>query len=152
MVFNATFNNISVISWQSVLLVEETGVPGENHLPVTSHWQTLSHNLLLLPVRSNVVSVLTLSVLQKCVLNYISMFLLLSFGRCCWIINPRRYYPLSSKCCAFFKKIYLSLKCNIKRQYPSSIGHLCQLLLSCLVSLLYLLQKILLKLFGISIF
>ena len=27
MVFNATFNNISVISWQSVLLVEETGVP-----------------------------------------------------------------------------------------------------------------------------
>jgi hypothetical protein len=31
MVFNAIFNNISVISWQSVLLVEETGVPGENH-------------------------------------------------------------------------------------------------------------------------
>jgi hypothetical protein len=29
-VFNATFNNISAISWQSVLLVEETGVPGEN--------------------------------------------------------------------------------------------------------------------------
>jgi len=28
--FNATFNNISVISWQSVLLVEETGVPREN--------------------------------------------------------------------------------------------------------------------------
>jgi len=30
MVFNATFNNISVILWQSVLLVEETGVPREN--------------------------------------------------------------------------------------------------------------------------
>ena len=27
MVFNATFNNISFLSWQSVLLVEETGVP-----------------------------------------------------------------------------------------------------------------------------
>jgi hypothetical protein len=27
MVFNATFNNILVISWRSVLLVEETGVP-----------------------------------------------------------------------------------------------------------------------------
>jgi hypothetical protein len=25
MVFNATFNNISVISWRSVLLMEETG-------------------------------------------------------------------------------------------------------------------------------
>jgi len=33
MVFYATFNNISVLSWRSVLLVEETGVPGENHRP-----------------------------------------------------------------------------------------------------------------------
>ena len=31
MVFNTTFNNISVILWQSVLLVEETGVPIEDH-------------------------------------------------------------------------------------------------------------------------
>jgi hypothetical protein len=30
MVFNATFNIISVISWRSALLVEETGGPGEN--------------------------------------------------------------------------------------------------------------------------
>jgi hypothetical protein len=30
MVFNATFNNISVILWQSVLLVDETEVPEEN--------------------------------------------------------------------------------------------------------------------------
>jgi hypothetical protein len=30
-VFNAIFNNISVLSWQSVLLKKETGVPGENH-------------------------------------------------------------------------------------------------------------------------
>ena len=43
-VFNATFNNISVILWRSVLLlVEETGVPGENHSPATSHSITLSH-------------------------------------------------------------------------------------------------------------
>ena len=46
MVFNATFNNISVISWRSVLLVGESGVPGENNRPVASHWQTLSHNLV----------------------------------------------------------------------------------------------------------
>jgi hypothetical protein len=37
MVFNATFNNISAISWQSALLVEETGVPRENHRPAASH-------------------------------------------------------------------------------------------------------------------
>ena len=42
-VLNATFNNISAISWQSVLLVEETRVPGENHRPAVSHQQTLSH-------------------------------------------------------------------------------------------------------------
>jgi hypothetical protein len=37
MVFNATFNNISAISLRSVLLVAETGVPGETHRPVASH-------------------------------------------------------------------------------------------------------------------
>jgi len=37
MVLNTTFNNISVISWLSALLVEETGVPKENHRPVASH-------------------------------------------------------------------------------------------------------------------
>jgi hypothetical protein len=42
MVFNATFNNISVILWWSVLLVEETGVPGENHQSVASHKQLSS--------------------------------------------------------------------------------------------------------------
>ena len=31
MVFNATFNNISFISWRSVVLMENTGVPRENH-------------------------------------------------------------------------------------------------------------------------
>jgi len=46
MVFNATFNNILVISWRSVLLVEETGVSGENHRPSASHSQTLSHNVV----------------------------------------------------------------------------------------------------------
>jgi hypothetical protein len=37
MVFNATLNNISVVLWRSVLLVEETGGPEENHRPVASH-------------------------------------------------------------------------------------------------------------------
>jgi hypothetical protein len=35
--FNATFNNILVMLWRSVLLVEETEVPKENHRPVSSH-------------------------------------------------------------------------------------------------------------------
>jgi hypothetical protein len=35
-VFNASFINISVISWRSVLLVVENGGPGENNRPVAS--------------------------------------------------------------------------------------------------------------------
>jgi len=46
MVFNVTFNNISVISWRSVLLVEETGALGENYRPVVRQWPTLSHNIV----------------------------------------------------------------------------------------------------------
>ena len=37
MVVNTTFNNISVILWRSILLVEKNRVPGENHQPAASH-------------------------------------------------------------------------------------------------------------------
>ena len=43
MVFHATFNNISIISWQSVLLVEKTGVPGENLSQVTDKKKVAEH-------------------------------------------------------------------------------------------------------------
>jgi hypothetical protein len=42
MVFNATLNNISGLSWRPVLVVEEVGVPGENHRSWASNWKTLS--------------------------------------------------------------------------------------------------------------
>ena len=41
MVFKATFNNFSFISWQLVLLVKETGV----HRPVATHWKNF-HKIL----------------------------------------------------------------------------------------------------------
>ena len=37
MAFDATFGGISVVLGRSVLLVEETGVPGEGHRSVASH-------------------------------------------------------------------------------------------------------------------
>ena len=37
LVFNVTFNNISVILWMLVLLEEETGGTRENHRPVANH-------------------------------------------------------------------------------------------------------------------
>jgi hypothetical protein len=57
MLFNATFNNISVVTWLSDLLVEETEVPGENHQPTVSHWQTVSHDADGLFVRNKNVDI-----------------------------------------------------------------------------------------------
>ena len=38
LVFSATYSNISAISWRTVLVVDESGVPGENHRPGASNW------------------------------------------------------------------------------------------------------------------
>ena len=46
MVFNATFNNISVISWWSVLSVEETDGHGENHQNLSQVTDKLYHIML----------------------------------------------------------------------------------------------------------
>jgi hypothetical protein len=63
MVFNATFNNISVISWWSVLLVKETRVSRENPptccksplcLVVMISWKSAECNDKHQPIRSNV--------------------------------------------------------------------------------------------------
>jgi hypothetical protein len=48
-----------LFQWRLILLVEETGVTGENHRPVTSNWQTCSHNvvhLTLIEIRTHNIS------------------------------------------------------------------------------------------------
>ena len=42
LLFNTIFNNTSIISWQSIILMEETGVFRENNTLPASYWQTLS--------------------------------------------------------------------------------------------------------------
>ena len=66
MVLNAIFNNISVIFLQSVLLVGEIRVPGENHQPAASHWQTFSHNVVSSTPRLSRVSIYLVNVLSGC--------------------------------------------------------------------------------------
>ena len=46
MVFNATFNNISVISWRSALLVEDTGVPEKKPTDLSQVTKKLYHIML----------------------------------------------------------------------------------------------------------
>jgi hypothetical protein len=56
MVFNATFNTISVITWGSVLLMGETGVPGENHRRVAGHPSpTLSKKTFINLIKNNII-------------------------------------------------------------------------------------------------
>jgi hypothetical protein len=50
MVFNATFNNISAISWLSVLFVEETGGPGENHRGILCY-NNNNNNFFIVPIK-----------------------------------------------------------------------------------------------------
>jgi hypothetical protein len=68
--FNATFKNISFISWWSVLLVEETGVPRENHRPVASQkWHSHQHKILHRLISSNSNRKMLLCIQFKCCKN-----------------------------------------------------------------------------------
>ena len=70
---NAIFNNISAISWRSILLVKETGGPGENHRPVASQWKTLSPNvvhLALIEIRTHNSRGIYTDSIRSCKSNY----------------------------------------------------------------------------------
>jgi hypothetical protein len=89
MVLNATFNNISAILWQSVLLVQETGVTGENHQPAASRQQTLSHN----NKKEN--QPLSVSIFRKC------------FNHEIWKNKSSYKNKLTCEFSTFFKELFL---------------------------------------------
>jgi hypothetical protein len=64
-----------IISWLSVSLVEETGVPRENHWPALGHWQTLSHNVVSSTPRLSGFELTTLVVMcTDCIGSYKSNY------------------------------------------------------------------------------
>jgi hypothetical protein len=65
LLLNAIFNNFSVISWRSVLLVKETRVPGEHHrdtvilfelTTLLCSWLNL-HNTMMIRIIYNIISI-----------------------------------------------------------------------------------------------
>jgi hypothetical protein len=52
MVLNATFNNISIISWRSDVLVQETGGPGGNMSLVTDKSYLCRGGHIVFPIRT----------------------------------------------------------------------------------------------------
>jgi len=53
MVFNAILNNISVTSWRSIVLVEETGIPQTCHKSLTNFITSCCREYTLPPWDSN---------------------------------------------------------------------------------------------------
>jgi hypothetical protein len=70
MVFNSTFNNISVISWRSVLLVEKTGTPGENRRPAASRWMLYRVHLVWAGFQLTTLVVIGTNCIGSCKSNY----------------------------------------------------------------------------------
>ena len=97
MVFNATSNNISGISWRSVLLVEETEVPRDNHQPVGSHWQTLSYNV----VHLTLIEIQTHN-WTSWVINKKETWIVASLWADFYLLSDRKYFLVG-----FFVKIFL---------------------------------------------
>jgi len=110
MVFNATFNNISAITWQSVLLVRETGVSVENHQPAASHWHTWLHIINVVSSTPTTLVVIVTNYTDSCKSKYHTittttdpLCVLYSTRNECWyyyyILNSSIWPLLQHACC-----------------------------------------------------
>jgi hypothetical protein len=95
MMFNTTFNNISVISWWSVLLWEETR---ENNRSVVSHWQVLTHNVAFSTPRLSGIRT-HIHLKKKTISGFVKYYLVQSIV----IVGCSRILPLVSQ----FTRYYL---------------------------------------------
>jgi hypothetical protein len=116
MVINATFIDSSVISWQSYLLVEETEVLKENHRTTASHWQTISHNVVLSTLRHELT---TLGVIGNdctcsCKFNYHAITATTApyyFWVLAWRVKQGKLHIYEPSC--FFLTINMIWNCSI---------------------------------------
>jgi hypothetical protein len=103
MVLNATFNNISVIWWRSVLLVEEIRVAGENHrLVASTHlWKVLYQDYSFCPdPLTNMVRIKKFLLWMNC--YFVGMSRLGCFLFVCWCLTPRSTIFQLYRGCQFY--------------------------------------------------
>ena len=91
-----TFNNISAISWRSVLLVEETRRLGETYQRATIHLQTLSHNVVssthrLSGIRAHSFSVISTDWISSCMCNYHTIMVPFPYYNSMYYIQRENY-------------------------------------------------------------
>ena len=92
MVFNATFNTLSVISWRSVLLVEETGGPGETcHKPLTNFYHIMLYTSPWLRFELTTAMVIGTDCICSCKSNY-HIITNVAASSMCWSFNHCTYY------------------------------------------------------------
>jgi hypothetical protein len=110
-VFNATFNNISVISRRSVSLVEETVGPEDNHRPVTSHGQT-DHMVPVqsVPITTKVVSSNPVHCVEYLIQLYMIKFITAGLYNSYQL--PRKHFLLANKCILLARLIKIQI-CTI---------------------------------------
>jgi hypothetical protein len=99
------------VSWWSVLLVEETGEPGENHRPVASHWQTISHSVVsstphLSGFKLTTSVVIGTDCIGSCKSNYHSI----TTKMVPTFYKEKIYFYLQTLCVLNICQIYISLK------------------------------------------
>ena len=125
MVLNSTFNNISAISWQSILLVEETRGPRENHRTIASHWQTY-HIMMYTSPWSGFELTTSKVIGTDCTCSCKSNYTMWSWSWPWWLEIVKYYYNVSLKRGLPSYKVTFSLqkgwpykrRTNVCQHYP----------------------------------
>ena len=96
---NATFNNISVISWRSVLLVDETG---ENRRPVADKLDDMFYRVHLIWVGFDLTTLMMICTNILCLYRFLLLFWLLRHPDCCRVTYLLFYVSFSLLLLFFF--------------------------------------------------